>query len=60
MSCGWVIGYVCISLCYVSCEFVMQVNKIRSIFQIWVGDECEMFEFDDVNFDGFGERVICG
>ena len=31
----------CASLCYVS----LQVNKIRSIFQIWVGDECEMFGF---------------
>ena len=38
MSCGWVIGYICISLYYV----FLQVNKIRSIFQIWVGDECEM------------------
>ena len=36
-----VISYVCVSLCYVS----LQVNKIRSIFQIWVGDECEMFGF---------------
>ena len=41
MSCGWVIGYICISLYYV----FLQVNKIRSIFQIWVGDECEMFGF---------------
>ena len=36
-----VISYVCVSLYYVS----LQVNKIRSIFQIWVGDECEMFGF---------------
>ena len=33
-----VIGYVFVSLYYVS----LQVNKIRSIFQIWVGDESEM------------------
>ena len=39
MSYGWVIGYVFVSLYYVS----LQVNNIRSIFQIWVGDECEMF-----------------
>ena len=39
MSCEWVIGYVFVSLYYVS----LQVNNIRSIFQIWVGDECEMF-----------------
>ena len=68
MSCGWVISYICVSLYYV----FLQVNKIRSIFQIWVGDECEMFGlmmrvmgllFGDVwigyvNFDEFGERVI--
>ena len=41
MSFGMVIGYVCVSLCYVS----LQVNKNRSIFPIWVGDECEMFGF---------------
>ena len=41
MSCGWVIGYICVSLYYVS----LQVNKIRSIFQIWVGGECKMFGF---------------
>ena len=39
MSCGRVIGYICVSLYYVS----LQVNKIRSIFQICVGDECEIF-----------------
>ena len=70
MSCGRVISYVYVSLCYV----FLQVNKIRSMFQIWVGDRCEMFGlmmrvmgllFGDVwigyvNFDGFGEKVIFG
>ena len=60
MSCGWVIGYIYVSLYYVS----LQVNNIRSIFQIWVGDESDGVWIDDqiydVNFNGFGERVIFG
>lgn len=39
MSCERVISYICVSLYYVS----LQVNKIRSIFQIWVRDEWGMF-----------------